>query len=422
MNICKCFKCDTCETLIDCRIGMSNRDVQPFQFACPACEENISFVIGLPTGELKGASDIKDFVAPFDGKNHFIDLHLNFPVSFGKYEVGSTPFMKAIDELGHEKYFMLKDRLDKLDLIYKMKGDVIRVINQFKKEDLRLFIKSLEKLPDIELKSDKQQDVFAALYKVTSFIAEPFTIHQHNNELSEGMPSILRGLHEANYEKTVEYVELIVNNGFLKNLLHDCLGLYPRMLEFEHPVRPALYYDYIDTESCKNIPVRISTADFDTCNNFYKDLAEVFYRQLTMVAGLNNLIKRNDYNLFNDSVRLNKRNEGIKNYASLNSFANVDLGSKLSAIDDSSYHIDTEALDSKLRNGIAHYKYVYKESTQLITFYPSKEGMERDKNQDIYLIEFMRKMLLLFREVHTLNHVIKSLIYYSVLVLKKEIQ
>ncbi|WP_313110502.1 hypothetical protein [Atlantibacter sp.] len=177
MNICKCFKCDTCETLIDCRIGMSNRDVQPFQFACPACEENISFVIGLPTGELKGASDIKDFVAPFDGKNHFIDLHLNFPVSFGKYEVGSTPFMKAIDELGHEKYFMLKDRLDKLDLIYKMKGDVIRVINQFKKEDLRLFIKSLEKLPDIELKSDKQQDVFAALYKVTSFIAEPFTIH-----------------------------------------------------------------------------------------------------------------------------------------------------------------------------------------------------------------------------------------------------
>ncbi|HFX7151356.1 TPA: hypothetical protein ACIFPZ_004750, partial [Klebsiella quasipneumoniae] len=80
-----------------------------------------------------------------------------------------------------------------------------------------------------------------------------------------------------------------------------------------------------------------------------------------------------------------------------------------------------EALDSKLRNGIAHYKYIYKESTQLITFYPSKEGMERDKNQEIYLIEFMRKMLLLFREVHTLNHVIKSLIYYSIFVLKKEI-
>lgn len=421
MNICKCFKCDTCETLIDCRIGMSNRDIQPFQFACPVCEENISFVIGLPTGDLKGATDVKGFVGPFEGKNPFIDLHLDFPVSFGNYEMGNTAFMKAIDELGHEKYFMLKDRLDKLDLIYNMKGDVVRVINQFKKGDLKLFRKSLEKFPGIELKSEKQQDVFASLYKVTSFIAEPFTIYQHNIELSEGMPNILRGLHEANYEKTFEYVELIIKNGFLKNLLYDCLGLYPRMLEFELPVRPALYYDYIDAENFKNVPTRVSTADFETCNNFYKDLAEVFSRQLTMIAGLNNLIKRGDYNLFDDSIRLNKRKEVIKNYESLNSFANVDLGNKLSAIDDSFYHINSEALDSKLRNGIAHYKYIYKESTQLITFYPSKEGMERDKNQEIYLIEFMRKMLLLFREVHTLNHVIKSLIYYSIFVLKKEI-
>lgn len=92
MNICKCFQCETCETLIDCRIGMSNRDTQPFQFACPVCEERITFVFGTKNDHLTGAIDIPEFDSPFTGKNHFVDLHLDFPVYFGKYQKESPHF------------------------------------------------------------------------------------------------------------------------------------------------------------------------------------------------------------------------------------------------------------------------------------------------------------------------------------------
>lgn len=45
MNFLQQFKCLVCDTVIDTRIGMSNRDIQPFQFACPNCENNISLVM-----------------------------------------------------------------------------------------------------------------------------------------------------------------------------------------------------------------------------------------------------------------------------------------------------------------------------------------------------------------------------------------
>lgn len=78
------------------------------------------------------------------------------------------------------------------------------------------------------------------------------------------------------------------------------------------------------------------------------------------------------------------------------------------------YKIDETAIDNRLRNGTAHYKYEHKESTQVITYYPFKEGMNRENAQEITFIEFTRKSLPLFREVLNLNHLIKTTLYYCV--------
>lgn len=169
------------------------------------------------------------------------------------------------------------------------------------------------------------------------------------------------------------------------------------------------------------IPARVSTAEFEDCNNFYKDLSEVFSRQLIIVAGLNNLLKRGDCNIFDDSVRLNKKGDLIKIFSDLNEYANIDLGTKISGLDDCFYIVELNALDNKLRNGIAHYKYEYKESTQMITYYYAKEGMERTKYNELSFMSFMRKLLLLFREVHNINNIIKTLYFYCIFIAKKKV-
>lgn len=421
MNICKCFQCNTCGTKIDCRIGMSNRDIQPFQFACPTCEERISFVLGLPDNELQGAIEIIEFEAPFKGDNPFIDLHLDFPVHPGKYEPGMTTFFRITDEISFEAYQHLKHRLDILNTLYPMQNDLRSVITQYKREDINSFEKTCSRIPGVNLKSHKKEDVLAALYMATSIMSSPFTIHEHSSEISKRAPRILIWLHNTHPENTLAFIEEILDNGFLKNLHHDCLTLYPKLVAMDLPFRPAFFYDYKDHTDAGKIAARTSTAEFDICSNYYKDLAEVFSRQLTLLAGLNNLIKRGNSNLFDPSKKITKTKKKIPELESLNSFANADLGRKLEFIDDCFYKIDTEAIDNKLRNGIAHYKYDYKESTQIITYYPNKEGMSRNKYYEISFMDFIRKSLLLFREVHCVNHIMKAVLFYCVLILKKNI-
>ncbi|WP_239793791.1 hypothetical protein [Brenneria goodwinii] len=400
---------------------MSNRDVQPFQFACPVCEERITFTIGSEKGDLTGASDIIDFKAPFTGENHFVELHLDFPVYFGKYTKGMTTFFRVMDEIGRDEFGHLAQRLDMLNRLYPLQRDLERVITQYKKGNINNFEKVCAKLPMEKLRSHKKEDVLASLYTATSIMSSPFTIHEQNEELAKGFPLLYQYLHGKHKKNVISFVEEIINNKFLKNLHFDCLGLYPRLVELDLPLRPALFYDYIEVEKYRPVPARVSTAYFDICNNYYKDLAEVFARQLTLLAGLNNLLKRGDHNEFEATLKLNKKNEPRKELSSLNKFADVDLGQKIQYIDDCFYTINMQAIDNRLRNGIAHYKYEYKESTQVITYYPAKEGMERVKSEDITFMEFLRKTLLLFREVHSLNHLIKATLYYIVLILKKDV-
>ncbi|MGF1756649.1 hypothetical protein L4D76_01615 [Photobacterium sagamiensis] len=252
-------------------------------------------------------------------------------------------------------------------------------------------------------------------------MSSPFTIHEHNKELSNEIPKLLNWLYQYQNEQCINFFDEIIDSGFLQTLHFDCLSLYPKMLSFDLPLRPALYYDYADIDEKDKLPARVSTADFESCNNLYKDLSEVFSRQLVLIAGLNNLLKRGDANLFSEQKRFNKHQQPVKAFSSLNNYANVDLGQKLDAIDDSFFAFNQEAIDNQLRNGIAHFKYEYHESTQLITYYPFREGIERVKGVEIQFIEFMRKNLLLFRENHSLNHIIKSLLYYTILILKKDI-
>jgi hypothetical protein len=294
---------------------MSNRDIQPFQFACPGCEERIIFVFGTGNEELIGATEILAFKAPFQGHNHFIDLHLDFPVGFGKYERGNTAFFRAIHAIGEESFGHLNLRLNILNKLHSKQSVLRRLITQYKRNDIQSFEKVISSIdyPSIKLKSHKKEDVLAALYSATSIMSSPFTVHENNKEISDNAPKIMHWLHDEHHENTVIFVKKITNNNFLNNLHYDCLGLYPKMLGFDLPVRPALFYDYIEMDDISKSPARVSSVDFDACNNFYKDLAEVFSRLLTLVAGIDNLLKRGDSDLFDESMRLNKKRNPLKN-------------------------------------------------------------------------------------------------------------
>ena len=52
------------------------------------------------------------------------------------------------------------------------------------------------------------------------------------------------------------------------------------------------------------------------------------------------------------------------------------------------------------------------EVSQIITYYPKREGMKQERKESIYFLDFMRKLLYVYREMHKLHHLIKCLYYY----------
>ncbi|KVX04592.1 hypothetical protein ASL22_03690 [Alcaligenes faecalis] len=354
-----------------------------------------------------------------DHKNPFVDLHLDFPVRFGKYVRGETPYLRVMEELKNvsdspmemlARLSFHNQRLDQLNYFHDLADEIRVIIRLYNGKNKQLFKQRVGKFlkKDLGL-SLKPEDINAALYQFLTFIFVPFVHFDEIKYLVDGFTEILQDISGKPLD---DFVSHIAGAGFLTTLQKDCLKLYPEIYEAELPLRPALYLDLIDDYEKAKIAARISTKDFQSYKDLYKDIIEVFSRQLVLVAGINNIIYRNDFNEF-ATVSGGK-------LSSLNKFSEKNLADRFKYLDECWYEVNREVIDTPVRNAIAHNNVDYDEVTQVISYYPEGGRIQSDPPGEIYFIDFMRMILISFREVNNLHHLIKCLFYYDYLILKKK--
>jgi hypothetical protein len=245
-------------------------------------------------------------------------------------------------------------------------------------------------------------------------VFEPLILRDSVSKIVDGYSGLVYTLAQQHPKSFGGFLDFLLDTNFLRNLQLDCLELYPNVLEAELPLRPALFLDLVRDYRKGVVAARISTNDFPHYKDLYKDLSEVLSRQLVIVAGINNLLIRGDFNAFADP-----ETKGLKKPRSLNAYADRPFGEKLFHLDDCWFNVDKDVVDNHLRNAIAHFKTEYNDVTQVVTYYPNKEGVGQDHAETIYFLDFMRKILESFREVHYLHHLIKVLFFYTYLIHRK---
>ena len=181
------------------------------------------------------------------------------------------------------------------------------------------------------------------------------------------------------------------------------MEIYPRIIDIELMLRPALFLDFDREYQGNQVPYRVSALEFLDAKDLYKDIAEIISRAIVLIAGINNLLKRDIHDEFENVP-------GVPN--NLDKFADYPLGKKLDFIDDPWYAFDTNVMDNQLRNSVAHYKAEYDEISQKITYFPKREGIKQQKSVSMYFLDFSRRILLAFRELHRMNHLTKCLFVY----------
>lgn len=434
-----CLQCEECGNKTNCRVGMSNRDEQPLKFSCKNCGTLIGIHVsvkssgGLDNAALaaimSGAKPNEIFKMPevkwtitnasdvplegmFDKNLDFVDLHLDFPVVFGEYVPGNTPFMQAAHRSGAEMAAFHRERLDLINEQYKKYPYVAELISKYTKGFYGPFNEYAKKRFKIKNQSKKMQDINATLYTVISSHVAPFTLPDNSQALSKKHAETIIELMQNKTDATLAFLQEILDTEFLKNLQRDCLKIYKPIFDAELPLRPALFLDVDKTYYSATTAMRVSSQDFVEYREVYKDMAEVLSRQLVLVAGIGNLLERGDHNAF--AVRNSNAGRQLSP-TSLNKYADVPLGNKLDDIDSIWHTVDPVAHDNELRNAIAHNKIEYNDITQVITYYPKLEGMEREKKREIQLLDYMHRLLSLFREFHRLHHLVKCLNYATLL-------
>lgn len=393
---------------------MSNRFKQPLRFACPECSAPVDIDIEYGRGmRFIGATKIEG-KQPFDNTNPFIDLHLDFPVYMGEYQMGNTPFMRAAGQVSSEELQLHNARLNMLNADVENVPFFKNCLKFYRNGKVKPFLNCAHKKFDVSAKSELPQDLNATLYSLIARVMWPFALPGQDRDTVDQYMKIIFDLAKNNRPAIDAFISEVHATGFVKALQHDCLEVYPRILEAELPLRPVLFFDFDCDLSEMLVPVRVSTDDFETYKDLYKDITEIISRQIVLIAGVNNLMKRGDHNAFQPGIGRVASGRDFTP-ANLNAFADVVFGKKLDFIDDNWFSLEDAATDNQLRNSIAHYKTEYDDVSQVVKYFPRREGMEEDRSETMQFIEFMRRVLLAYREMHRMHHLIKAILYYPLL-------
>ncbi|EJM74050.1 hypothetical protein [Pseudomonas sp. GM60] len=424
MNINTIITCDTCQAVTHCRLGMSNRKFQPLSFLCEGCGVPIEIDIkDMSFSDLRNATEMKFDRGSFeDQAQFFIDLHLDFPIWSNKYVMGMTPYLVASQMVDDDKYLIngipaieiFRIRLDILNHFGERFNEVKQLLKLYPRENKELFRKkAIDFLKEDFSPSLAPQDINLLLYTVLSRVTSAFLEEETVQEVTRRYPQIIMQLSKAHQSKFDEFFASIRETGFLDGLQRDCLSLYGRIFELELYMRPAIFLDFCTGQEGKKSSAKISKLGFESCKDMYKDLSEIVGRQLALVAGINNLLHRGDHNSFLP----NKDGPAL---SSLDKFADKVLSEKIKYLDSCWYRLDEGLLNTDIRNSIAHYTFEYDELTQIIACYPTKQGLRQESKIEITFLSFMRMILIQFREMHYLHHLIKALYYYEYLVLDRK--
>lgn len=425
MNTCMTITCNTCELDTDCRIGYSNRLIQPIQFSCPHCHTPLEIVLDISEAprsnfSFKGCERSKQQSnGPFSGANPFVDLHLDFPVKFGKYVPGFTPWFASLAQVeeatggDREKAFEMSQfyaaKLHALNQLYPRSEELKRIINLYHGKNKQLFQRrAAEYLEEEQEQSLLPQDLNATLYLVIAKAFFPFVVHEHGREISEELPRMLFAFDSAALNS---FIEEIFGTEFIDSLQRDCLRIYPKIFDAELPLRPALFLDLIKENESELVAGRVSSSDFFNFKDLYKDILEIIGRQLVLVAGINNLLHRGDANSF--------RIVDGGSLSGLRKLSEKTLSDKFKYLDDCWYNLSQDVFNLGLRNAIAHNNVLYDQVAQVVTYFPDGGRLDKAQGECLTFLDFMRLLLVAFREMHNLHHVIKSLYYYKFLIYDK---
>ncbi|WP_159476497.1 hypothetical protein [Chryseobacterium sp. 18068] len=393
------INCQTCEKVTNVRLHIPEKEKLELSFNCPNCSSEIKGVLHVNLEEGSFYLDMK--------RGNLVYGHPNQGDYFYEYSdtiITNKPseelhnIMLPTFRLPRKQFDALKDRKD-LRLFFS--EDIWTDLKDLTRAYIRFDMSNIEKVGRKILgnKNDyvdylecKIEPDFHRIYFLSlNHIIYPWIDFDNHRDFVLWLTQNV--FVENNVEELKEFVD-VFDEYVCEKIREDMGGLLIRFIDLKD------YFLYANPEDLRKDGFA-AINNFDHLKTFYTDCFEFMGRTSQYVFRLQNIYERGNQNSVPPGTP--------RNVTDADSFALLKNGLKLSIIELSTEEnfkrIYRNCFDSRLRNGINHFKVKIDANTQLITYFP----LENRSSQEftIQYIDFLNKSLQLFNSALKIGQIMK---------------
>lgn len=318
--------CPGCNSSIRLRIGIGLEEIQPFFIVCPKCKAIIKgrlIIVGLGEANLKMDEAVL-ITDNLENPDYSITLHPDLPAisqASEMWEEGGSPFIYQSMIIGTEEMGKFQKRYNNVrNIIENEKIKILRFITYYKTKNWELFNSEGKGLLHDNWKDCiNELDAIDSLVRVLEIL---FLLICYDNKYPKLKIefSKLYGLFLKSNEIALKsFVNEFNSTIELDNMESDLFCSLEYIFNKLPVFAPAMIIQHYPKNKLANLQkFRIMHDEFDSLKTHYLDSFETCHSLLIIMIGMQNLIYRQNHNVFQNSI-IKDTPKSIKNYQKLTS-------------------------------------------------------------------------------------------------------
>ena len=384
------IKCKNCGKITNLRLQIPERTELPIEYNCPECKSEIKAKLKVDIKNAGWSFKVErgELVqGDFLSGDYFVEFSDTLPTKKPSKEphesvmptlrIPTRKLLELKDIKDRRKMFSEEDVGDFRDLTHAYSDFNVGVIEKLSQKILGKHLPA--KLFEFKIDLDYHRIYFIAL---NHFIFPWIDFENHIEFVKWLYKDVFTEKNKDNTE-LIEFATNIITEDYSNHLRKEISTLVNRFIG----LREYFHYAYNENSITDTYA---SIESFDELKNFYTDCFEFIGRNSHLVFRIQNFVERGGLDAVPPGTP--------RNVTNANEFSSLDNGRKLDIINLSAQDIPkkvfSNSFDSKLRNGINHFKAKLDLENQIICYYPITKRPE-DEYQISYL-DFLNKTLDIF--------------------------
>lgn len=401
------IKCNSCDKVTNLRIQIPEKKTLPVSFNCLGCSSELKATLFVNFE--KATWDFKvERGTLITGDFHSGDFFYEFSDTLSTSKPSDKPhnILMPTLRMPTSELEKLKDTKDKRKMHsnedWEDFKDLARAYIRFDKPIIEKLVKKIigviypDSLFVYKIDLDYHRNYFLSL----NYLVYPWIdFDNHSNFINWLDKKIFNKGNIGNIE-LLDYINNIVTDEVCNRIRSEASELIIRFVDLKD------FFFYANNEHAGDHAFA-AVQDFTLLKNFYTDCFEFIGRTSHLVFRLQNFYERGSQNAVPTG--------SPRNVTTAATYAALDHGQKLDVLNLSSELepklLYTNSFDSKLRNGINHFKAKLDNKTQIISYYPITK--KPDEEYQINYIDFLNLSLDSFNSVLKIGQLIKMVTIYK---------